>query len=378
MSLPRTTIAVLKGESLFNDATALLLFGGALAVQAHGGLDLGVGVRLGLAAPGGILLGMGSACLVQRANGFVSGTLGGNLLQFVAVFLVWIVAAHLQLSAVLAVVAMAMTAAIASRGRGSPRMRVHSFAVWATVVFLLNVVAFLLMGLQARTIIEHMPRAGIQDALSFAALVVLAVVAIRLVVTLLWNRLAAAFEVLRGDMAPPTLQQGLLVGWSGMRGLVTLATAFALPERFPQRDLVVLTAFAVVLATLVLQGLTLKPLIRLLRLDKVEDGARQMAEARLALARTGRAVLKGNDGPEADSFRLRYDIAEAAGGRIENDAWARYCAVGRKAIAAERDELDELRKRRVLTTESFYELQEVLDWRELALMPEEDRRIEES
>lgn len=126
VSLPHTTVAVLKGESLFNDATALLLFGGALAIQANGGLDAGVGWRLGLAAPGGVLFGMASAFVVRRANRFVAGTLGGNLLQFVTAFLVWILADHLHLSAVLAVVAMAMTAAAGSQGRNSPRMRVHS------------------------------------------------------------------------------------------------------------------------------------------------------------------------------------------------------------------------------------------------------------
>lgn len=379
VSLPRTTAAVLKGESLFNDATALLLFGGALAIQAHGGLDAGVGWRLGLAAPGGVLFGVAAAFVVRWANRVVAGTLGGNLLQFVTAFLVWILADHLHLSAVLAVVAMAMTAAASSGGRGSPRMRVHSYAVWATVVFLMNVVAFMLMGLQARSIVAHMPRGRLADAFTFAALVVSAVIVSRLVVTLIWNRLSARFASLRGGMPAPTLRQSLLVGWSGMRGLVTLATAFALPEHFPQRDLVVLTAFAVVLGTLVLQGLSLKPLIRLLKLDRMEDVGRQMADARLALARKGSAVLENMDGPDAASLRHRYRLELQAAGRTDaDDAWADYCKTGRAAIAAERDELDSVRARGGLSSENFYELQEGLDWRELSLMPEEDRRIEES
>ena len=379
VSLPRTTVSVLKGESLFNDATTLLLFGGALAVQAHGGLDAAVGLRLGLAAPGGVLFGMASAFGVRWVNGFVTGTLGGALLQFVTAFLVWIVADHLHLSAVLAVVAMAMTAAAISRGRGSPRMRVHSFAVWATVVFLLNVVAFMLMGLQARTIVEHMPRERLKEALVFAGLVVLAVVAVRMGVALIWNRLSVRFATLRGGLPSPTLRQGVLVVWSVMRGLVTLATAFALPANFPQRDLIVLTAFAVVLGTLVLQGLSLKPLIRLLRLDRLEDADQQLAEARHALAQKGLAALQQDAGPDAANLRYRYEMNVAAEGRADEDAaWAGYCKVARAAIAAERDALDELRDRRGLSSEAYYELQEGLDWRELSLIPAKDRRIEES
>ena len=383
VSLPRISTAVLKGESLFNDATALLLFSGALAIQANGGVDAGVGWPLALAAPGGIAFGMASAFVIARLNRFVADTLGGNLLQFVTAFLVWIVAEHLKLSAVLAVVAMAMTAAARSpegnRKRGSPRMRVHSYALWTTVVFLLNVLAFLLMGMQARTILGAMPRERLGEALTFAGLVVAAVIVTRLVVTLVWNRLAARFASLRAGLPPPTLGQGLLVGWSGMRGLVTLATAFALPRDFPQRDLVVLTAFAVVLATLVVQGLTLTAVIRWLKLDRLEDVSRDLADARLTLAHAGVATLADRAGEDAANLRYRYALdasaAEQGGDTAARDAFRR---LGRAAIAAERDALDDLREHHGLTTDAFYELQEALDWRELTLLHEDDRRIEES
>jgi NhaP-type Na+/H+ or K+/H+ antiporter len=163
VSLPHRTITVLKGESLFNDATALLLFAGALAVQAKGSFDSGVALQIGIAVPGGILLGIAFSYIMRWLNRLVSGTLGGSLLQFVAAFLVWIIADRLHLSAVLAVVAFAMTMARLPSSESSPRMRVHSFAVWATVVFLLNVLAFLLMGMQARTIVGRMEPERIQS-----------------------------------------------------------------------------------------------------------------------------------------------------------------------------------------------------------------------
>jgi monovalent cation/hydrogen antiporter len=123
------------------------------------------------------------------------------------------------------------------------------------------------------------------EAARLAGLVIVAIVVTRFVVAMVWNRLAVHFASVRGRSRPPTWGQGVVVAWSGMRGLVTLATAFALPIGFPQRDLVVLTAFAVVSATLVVQGLTLAPLIRQLRLDRIEDPASDLADVRRTLAR---------------------------------------------------------------------------------------------
>jgi CPA1 family monovalent cation:H+ antiporter len=125
--LPRRTIGVLKGESLFNDAVALLLFNGALTIQMSGNVGGLTGLQLTAAVPGGILLGIGLARLISWVGRFVTNTLGGNVFQFLGAFLVWIVAEHLHLSAVLAVVACAMTLARSPTATSSPRMRVHSF-----------------------------------------------------------------------------------------------------------------------------------------------------------------------------------------------------------------------------------------------------------
>lgn len=378
VSLPRRTVAVLKGESLFNDATALLLFGAALAIQANGGFDAGVGLRLTIAAPGGIVLGIAFAWLMKRVNRFVTGTLGGTIVQFLSAFLVWIVADHLHLSAVLAVVACAMTLARSPEVTRSARMRVHSYAVWATVVFLLNVLAFLLMGMQARTIFGRMASDRLHEALLLLGLVVAAITVARFVGVMGWNLLARHYHAIRGNLAKPTLAQGVIVSWSGMRGLVSLATAFALPANFPQRDLVVLIAFGVVLVTLVVQGLTLTPLIRLLKLDRMEDPARERADARLALAATGLAALDGEAGPEADALRYSYRMEQAVQEDAGAAACARYRVLGLAAIGAERDKLERMRAGNDIGAETYETLQEELDWREIALLPDRERRIEES
>lgn len=377
VTLPRTTVSVLKGESLLNDATALLLFSGGLAVQMAEGSPGQIGLQVTLAVPGGMLLGAALAWPMQWLNRFVVNTLGGNLSQFVAAYAVWLIADHLELSAVLAVVAFAVMAARASQRRSSPRMRIQSFAVWAVVVFVLNVTAFLLMGMQARTIVHRLPAAQIVPAMTFAGLVIAGVIVSRFAVVMGWGAVARAFPRVRGQLKPPTVAQSLLVSWSGMRGLVSLATAFALPAAFPQRDLVVLTAFAVVLATLVMQGLTLAPLIRLLKLHRMDDSAAEVANARQELVEAALDRLR--------AFPAAKDLAQAYRAKRDkrhNPARRRWLADQRAAglavVDAQRDTLDRLRADDTIGIDTFYLLQEELDWRALTLLPDEERRIAET
>lgn len=379
VSIPRSTDAVLKGESLFNDATALLLFSAALAVQSGGGLGLPIALNLVLAAPGGVLFGIGWALVFRRLNRFVTGTLGGNLLQFVNTILIWIIAEHLALSAVLSVVAFAMTIARSPNVILSPRMRVHSYAVWSSVVFVLNVLAFLLMGMQGRIILAHMAPAHLHEALRFAGLVVAVAVIARLFVVIGFNRLTVWWYQRQNRAAPVSVRQAILVGWSGMRGLVTLATAFALPPGFPHRDEAVLAAFAVVLATLVVQGLTLGPLVRLLSLDQTGGVERELADARVSLAMAALEMLDGEAGQEAECLRVGYLIQREAAANDPPGSvpLQQRRALGLTAIAAERKRLDSLRADDQLGMVAYGILQEELDWRALTLLPDDQRRIEE-
>ena len=379
VSIPRSTEAVLRGESLFNDATALLLFSGAIAVQSNSGVTPRVALHLALAVPGGLLLGICCALIVRRVNRFVVDTLGGNLLQFVISYLVWIIAERLQLSAILCVIAFAMTLARDAGLNNSPRMRVHSYAVWSSVVFTLNVLAFLLMGMQARTIVARMGASRLKEAFATAALVVLAVVITRMVVILGFNRLVTWWQARKGLPEPATLRQAVLVGWCGMRGFVTLATAFALPSSFPQRDLVVLIAFSVVLATLVVQGLTLAPLIRLLKLNNSPMQKQELTAARVSLASAALTSLHDRAGLEADNLRYNYSVQRDAANDLSNcQSLERRRALGLAAISAERRELEKLRIDDRVGIDMFLLLQEELDWTELTLLSENERRIVET
>jgi monovalent cation/hydrogen antiporter len=373
MSIPRETDTILRGESLFNDAAALLIFDAALAVQSAGRLDGEVAVHLGLAVPGGILFGILATLSVRRVTASVSGTLGGNLLQFVQTFLIWIIAARLHLSAVLAVVAMGMTLAGTSEARSSARMRVQSYAVWSAAVFVLNVMAFLLMGMQARAIVADMEPGHI------SSLVVMTVIVVRLVVCIGFNRIHAYYARRAGRPEPSTIRQATLTGWCGMRGLVTLATAFALPAEFPQRDIVVLAAFAVVLATLVAQGLTLVPLIRWLGLDRRDEGMRELISLRAHIAKAGLTKLADAPGPEAELLRTKFRMEKHASlHEIGAAALATYRRLALDAINAQRQVLEDLRGENRLTVDEYNLLLEEIDWRELSVLPEEQRRIEET
>ncbi len=373
-SIPRNVDAVLKGESLFNDATALLLFSGALTVLGDGGMSLPVGLRLGFAAPGGLVLGIACAYLYRPVSRAVKDTLGGTLLQFVTGYLLWVGAGHLRLSAVLCVIGFAMTL---SRNLSSEdldaRMRVQSYAVWSSVVFTLNVLAFLLMGMQGRSILTRMQGAHLRHALGFAGVVILAVIVTRLVVVLGYRYLES-----RWDRSEGTFREAFFVGWCGMRGFVTIATAFALPASFPYRDTVVLAAFSVVLATLVLQGLTLSPLVKLLKLDRSGEAMRELTFARVALGSVALESIAEEPGAEAENlrYRLSLNLQLCMDGETTPEL-DRLRSLGLMAIKAERSELDDLRGKDRIGTEAYLGLQEQIDWDELTLLPDADRRIEE-
>ncbi len=379
LRVSRRVDALLKGESLFNDATALLLFSAALAVQAQGGLNSGTLLQVSIAAPGGVLFGIAFGFLVSRLRPMTDNTVGGTLLQFVYAFATWLIAERLHLSAVLATVASAMTIASLATVDDSPRMRVHSFAVWTTVVFLLNVLAFLLMGLQARQIIGAMSGVELTRAAGFAAIVVAGVIVTRLAIAFLFRGIVVYRYRHGSKLAPFAPRETLLVGWAGMRGLVTLATAFALPSDFPERDLLVLVAFAVVLATLVIQGATLAPMIRLLKLERRTDDRQELDAARASLREAALARLRSEDGAEAQSVREIYQNAEASARAPEQKVGPeRRQSLLLAAVLAQRQRLDALRDADEIGPNQYLELQEDLDWKQLSVSSEESRRITES
>lgn len=382
-ALPRRTLTILNGEGLLNDAVALLIFGAALAAVAAPAAHRGSALppTLLLAVPGGALLGWVVAKLHLWVKPAVAGTLSSTLVEFIATFGTWLLAERLHLSPILAVVAFAMTTARYAPVRSAARDRVHAYSVWAAVVFVLNVLAFLVMGLQARDILAHLHGPALASALRFALAVLAIVVGVRLAWVMLYGAVLRALRAglaRRGvAVAAPSRRIGLLVGWAGMRGVVTLATAFALPADFPGRDLVVLSAFTVVLGTLVGQGLTLGPLIRRLRIEPDHSLEQEISGTRVALMDAAIAALEGRPGAAAQAAREEYlaarDVASDSArpqGKTEHDK------LRLSAIRAQRDALEAAREAGTIGDDTYHRLEQELDWAELEAMPPDRLQIE--
>lgn len=372
--LPRRTVAVLKGESLLNDAVALLIF--TVAVGFATTQDLRAHVpALVLAVPGGLVTGAVLGMIYVVVAPRLSGTLGGVLFQFVMTFAAWVVAARLVVSSILSVVVFAIIVARHAPRVQSARDRVHSYAVWETTVFMLNVLAFLLLGLQARAILAQLEPAQLREASGFAAAVLAVVVGVRVLWVLLCDRIASFIAAARGARRPGGLPQALLVSWCGMRGLVTLAIALALPATFPARDLIVLSAFVVVLGTLIIQGLTLGPLIRLLRIREDDSFERALSAARESLLEAALASLGPRGDEAARLVRADYHAERTLTREGDYPHAATDAAHLRlQTIDAQRDRLVELRHEDRIRDDVFHALEQELDWAELAASP--PRRIE--
>jgi CPA1 family monovalent cation:H+ antiporter len=362
--LPRSTATVLKGESLLNDAVALLIFGVALSVATDGGPLTHALPRLALAIPGGVLLGFLAGQFAVFVMKFLIGTLGGILFQFLVTFATWIVADRLDVSPILAVVAVAMT--VAQRdGNMAALDRIHSNAVWVVVVFVLNVMAFLFVGLEAREIVRTLPAEQLRHDLRFAGIVLAIVIGVRIVLVMTYNR---AIQRLIRRLRPgggPSLKQGIVASWCGMRGMVTLAAALALPPQFPQRDMVVLSALAVVLGTLVLQGATLEPLIRLLKFP--QDGAHEAEKARVRVLLTESAIASLQDRDDEITKQLRYEFElDLADHREAGRRPGRLDVLRVDAIALQREQLRHMRHECQVEDEVYRALEQELDLHELA------------
>lgn len=378
-TLPRSTLTVLKGESLLNDAAALLIFTAAVAAASERDALSSVVPELLIAAPGGVALGyaIGRGYLVLAAR--FAGTISAILFQFAATFGVWVLAERLHLSAVLAVVVYAMVIAARGPDRQQARDRVRSYAVWEAAVFLLNVVAFMLMGLQARDIVGRLDPSQTWEAFGFAGAVLATVIGVRIVWVMTYNRIARSVAARRPGQYAPNFAQGVAVSWCGMRGLITLAIALALPADFPGRDLIVLSAFVVVLGTLVFQGLTLGPLLRLLDFKPDTSFDDDLSSARLALLDAAERDIAGRDDDAAARLRVEIEAQRA----LTRDGAHRHSAtemgeLKMRSVMAKRAALAELRNSGRIDDDVFHALEQELDWQELAATPSSQLEIAET
>ncbi|MDM9627455.1 cation:proton antiporter [Rhizobium sp. S152] len=377
--LPRRTYIVLKGESLLNDAVSLLVFSAAVAAAASPTFFASVLPEIAFAIPGGVLVGYAAGRLYMAIGTKLAGTLGGTLLEFVATFGTWVLAERLHFSAILAIVVYAMVIARYMPERQSARHRIHSYSVWEAAVFMLNVLAFLLMGLQARQIILDLDADRLDLAIALATAVFLTVIVVRMAWVMCYGRIMALLMRRRATrQRPPTFAMSLVDGWCGMRGLVTLATALALPLDFPSRDIILLCALAVVLGTLIIQGLTLGPLIRILNFAPDHSWEQALSAARVTLLDAALSELEDKTTKPAKILREVYtserDIARDG---KHPRAVSELDDLRRGIIAAKRRTLADMRRRDDIDDDIFHILERELDWAEMAAAsPGSDEIIE--
>jgi monovalent cation/hydrogen antiporter len=369
---PHRILTILEGESLLNDASALLIYRLAVgAVAANGFSIAGVGPAFLLAVAGSVVIGPALGWIALRLFDRVQHVPTAVILQFVTTFGVWILAEEIGLSGVLTMVCYAVTVARTAPERTPARTRIPSYAVWETMVFALNILAFIFIGLQIRPILESLEAADRGRYVTVAAAVLLTVIVVRLSwhmsfnAVVRWRHRRYGFNPPR-PMLRPTVASGLLISWAGMRGIVSLAAALALPAGFPERDLIVLTAFAVVLGTLVIQGLTLKPLLRALDLHDDDPVGREFAAARARALQAGLASFERDLSPAAEAVRQEF-AATLGQNSAEGEATrSTHNDLHRGAVHAARQAVLEMRARDEIGDDAFHRIEEELDWLEMA------------
>jgi CPA1 family monovalent cation:H+ antiporter len=371
--VPYRITALIEGEGLLNDATALLVYRIAVGAAVGSFAFAGAIPIIALATIGSVVAGylFGRLSLLTLAR--VEDPASGTVLQFASTFFVWLLAEQAGLSAVITIVVYAITIARTAPRRMSPRNRISSYSVWETAVFVLNVLAFVFMGLQARIIVSRMAGSGgLLDPFAFAAMVVAVVILSRFVWVLGSGMLARALgrDRIIPREEPLSFGGDLVVAWCGMRGLITLAAAFALPFDFPGRDPIVLAAFSVVLTTLVLQGMTLRWLLALLGLEADDPVQKEVSKARVAIMDAAMAMLEGHPSGTAAMVRGEYEARRTVAGNIAGaQDGTEHDGLRLKAIRRQRDVLEKLRAEGTIGDQAYHRLEEELDWAELAASP---------
>jgi len=377
---PHRVLTILQGESLLNDATALLIYRLAVGAVAMSAFSLrAVAPTVLLVVLGSLIAGFLLARLVLPLFEPIRDVPTAIIVQFVSTFGVWILADRLGLSSILTMVAYAITIARRAPERMPARLRLPSYAVWEAAVFVLNVLAFVFIGLQIRPILSSLDPAARTRYLVFAGSILLVVIVGRIVWVMTHNTVARWWIRRHGfhprrPIGPPTVGSGIAISWAGMRGIVTLAAALALPEAaggespFPFHDLIVVAAFSVVLGTLVLQGLTLKPLLRWLDLRDDDPVGRETAQARQRALEAALATLNGEDSAVAESVRheLTAHLAAPRGRTATSgNVSASHEEIHHLALVAARRVAFDMRARDEIGDDAFHRLEEELDWLEM-------------
>jgi CPA1 family monovalent cation:H+ antiporter len=369
VSPPKKLSIILEGESLLNDASSLLIYKLAVASVVTGSFSpVGALPSFLLLSVGSIAVGWALARLMVIVIGTIQDAPAATIIQFLCAFGVWIIAERFGLSGVVTIVAFGLTAARRQTLSSRSHIRVFSNSTWKAATFVLNVLAFLLIGLQLRPIFLALPAFEKWHLAGIALVLLTVVILVRLAWVLIYGLARSQVDPERGKKED--LRKGrLLVGWSGMRGIVTLAAALALPTEFPYREFILLTSFVVVLGTLVVQGLTLGPLLRWLKLPEDRSASDELATARSAALEAALKEVEQDESAAAARLRLECQeaLAKAHKGLDPHDSSDN--ALRQRVVPVSRRALDQLRDTGVIGDEAYRIVEQELDLLELSSRP---------
>lgn len=391
LKVPKRVTTILEGESLINDASSLIVFRFALASIFTGQFILWkAGVDFLVVALMGIVIGLVIAHIVYVIHRFLPTTPSiDTAITLITPYLMYITAEHFHYSGVLAVVSGGLFLSFRSHEIFSYNTRMQANSVWETLVFLLNGVVFIMIGLELPHIMQELGDTSIGHAIMYAILISIVIIAIRI----LWVYPGAYLPRLlskriREREARPVGKAVFIVGWSGMRGVVSLASALAVPITltngavFPQRNLILFITFVVILFTLVLQGLSLPWLIRILKIEEPETETTHEHSIRLRLANSVIDLLEKSYSEETGTIEAftrlkgRYErMAEIASSKLQQEesgtSTAHFLPKYRKmlleTVQARREELVRMRRDKEFADELLRKKEEELDLEEARL-----------
>jgi monovalent cation/hydrogen antiporter len=384
LRMPRRLVVVLEGESLVNDATGLVLYKLALAAVVTGAFSFGEGVAMFfLVGTGGVLIGLAFGGVLGFFHRWIGDPLIEITLSLVLPFVTYFVAEAVGASGVLAVVTAGLVRGWQAPEIFSAQTRMQAYGVWEVVVFLVNSLVFILIGMQLEDVLDGLHAYAMDELAGYAAAIVMAAILVRFLWVFLGARLARLVPVIGIPEPLPPWQSLVMISWCGMRGIVSLAAAMAIPYAtaadvaFPQRDLIIFLTFAVILVTLVAQGLTLAPVIRWLGVAPDGDAD---AEERAARMKTAHAAREALDGLAAEAgiqpgivqiVRADYDIRlqeERASDLHLAPAADPVRMLRLAAVAAARRRLMKLRRDREIGDEVMHRILRELDLEEARLL----------
>jgi monovalent cation/hydrogen antiporter len=377
--VPERVAVVVEGEALVNDGVSLVIYRAAVGAATAGTFSLGAAaLDFVLVAAGGVAIGLALGWVLNALKQRVEETEIEITLSLFTPYAAYIAAERVGVSGVLAAVAIGVYSGWRSTEVLMPETRVKVQAFWGALAFLLDSMLFVLVGLQLPRVLDALAPRAIGQYLLPALAVAGCVMAVRMVFVLVLAFVRARLPKVVEEPLPRG--ERLVVGWSGMRGAVSLAAALAIPLEANGRDVVVLVTFATILITIVVQGLTLPLIVHACGLDQSAADEREEQEARLhaaeaALRRLDEAGAE-DEAPDTTVERLRTTYTEHAeraaaevgrDGAESEDSSEAYADLRTKTLAAERDAILELRRAGKLSSDAARRLQHEIDLAESRL-----------